>query len=207
MQYKLKSGSDPFEINDGLRAIAEFADLTARQMFFVILVADPSYDNPLKTFPDKQKREKAAIICGWPQDTDGRTLDKGGRNMVAGKVESVEKAINKFRELHFDEDKENLRAVEQQIAEARDFMQEIKATKGDLKLKADLIDKGLKIGTSIEKLMESKRNLIKTIQLKEPVKIEGVLTYTASDLLPAEGEEINEGDEELSTIDKVMAAK
>lgn len=207
MQYKLVYGIDPFEINPGLRAVMEFKDLTARQMFFVILVADQSYDNPLKSFPDKLKREKAAVICGWPQDTDGRTLDKGGRNMVAGKVESVEKAIEAFRSNAFDEDKENLRAVEQQIAEARDFMQEIKATKGDLKLKADLIDKGLKIGTSIEKLMESKRNLIKTIQLKEPVKIEGVLTYTASDLLPAEGEEINEGDEELSTIDKVMAAK
>lgn len=207
MQYKLKHGEDPFESNPGLHAIAEFECLTPRQMFFVILVADSSFDNPLKTFPDRIKREKAAKICGWPQDTNGRELDRNGRDVVNGKIESVEKAIEKFRYLTFDEDKENLRAVEQQIAEARDFMQKIKKVKDDPKLEADLIDKGLKIGTSIEKLMESKKNLIKTIQLKEPVKIEGVSTFTAVDLAPVEGEEVKPKDEELSTIDRYMQTK
>ncbi len=204
MHYKLKSGEDPFELNPGLLAIEEFKNLTPTQMFFVCLIADQEWDNPLKTMPERQRRERAAMIVGYPMEPGGKRFDKNGRNMINGKVETVEKAIEVYRKNHFDEDEANLAAVDHQIQEARELMMldKTKEAAGDAKLKYDLAEKAIKLGQGITKLIENRAEIKAMIQAKKPVKLE-ITTHTAADLMDDNDE--MEGDEEMSTIDRVMS--
>lgn len=203
MQYKLVSGKDPFELNPGLRAIAKFNELTDRQMFFVILVADTDWDNPLRTFPEKQRREKAAIAAGYLMEADGKRPDKNARDIINGKLDKVEKAIAEYRNLHFDEDEANLAAINQQIQEARELMQmdKEKAANKDYEKAFVLAEKAMKLGQSIHKLVETRDATLARIKEKKPILID-TLTNTAADVAP-DGPE--DGDSEESTIDKYMS--
>src|SRR5690606_28613191 len=104
---------DFFELNPGAKAIEEFNKCSSRQMFFVCLVADRDYDSPLRTLPERTRREKAVVIAGYPRE--GNRPDKNARNLINGKVESVEAAITKYYEIQFDEDKAMLHAINAQI--------------------------------------------------------------------------------------------
>lgn len=205
MLFKLVSGQNPFDLNPGLLAIAEYKDLTDRQMFFVCLSADADWDNPLRTLPEKQRREKAALIAGYPLEADGKRPDKNARMLIGGKIESVEKAIAFYRATQFDEDKANLAAIDHQVQEARDLMalDKQKAAQGDIELAFVLAEKAVKLGQGIARLVETRRELKALVQAKEPIKLE-ITTYTAADL-PSEEED--QGDQEESTIDKVMRLK
>jgi len=66
MLFKIKDGVDIFEMNDGLQAIPEFIKLSSMQMKTVALYAD--YDSPLRTKPDKEKRELAAKLGGYAME-------------------------------------------------------------------------------------------------------------------------------------------
>jgi hypothetical protein len=86
MLYKIIHDKDTFELNPEIKAIAEFADLTDRQFRFVALVADRR--TPLRTLPDKQRREKATMICGYGME--GNRPDKNARTLIAGQLEKVD---------------------------------------------------------------------------------------------------------------------
>ncbi len=224
MLYKINSEQDIFELNPGLRAIKEYNALTPRQMLFVCLVSDVDFDNPLRSLPEMERREKAAKVAGYPTDTDGKRLDKNGRNLVHGKVESVEAAIAEYRNLQFDEDKANLQAIENQIEEIRWMMnlkkedaakitktkknketkEEETTTYVDYDLAFNLAEKSAKLGASLAKLVETKKELKAKVQAKEPIKFE-VSTYTAGDIAQQYQEE--ETDSSLSTIDQFMATR
>lgn len=202
MHYRLKAGEDPFVLNPGLLAIPAYADLTPMQMFYVILAADSAYDNPLKTLPEKQRKEKAAIIAGYGMEADGKRPAKNTRDLIAGKVESVEKAITEYRANQYDEDKANLEATNFQIQEVREFLTKDKnALAGeDTKLYATLLKEAVVLGKGLTDLVEARRRLETIINEKEPVKIE-IETFTAADVIGSED------DEETSTIDMFMSKK
>src|SRR5688572_18727616 len=122
------TGREFFELNPGAEAVAEFNKCTTRQMFFVCLVADRDSDSPLRTLPENARRTKAAEIVGYPTE-DGKRLDKNGRNAVGGKVETIENAIIKYRELQYDETEDMLQAMDTQIQETLYMM---KVNKEDL---------------------------------------------------------------------------
>lgn len=183
MHYKLKSGEDPFELNPGLLAIAQYKALTARQMFFVCLVADTDWDNPLKTLPARQRREKAALIVGFPMEAGGKRLDKNGRQLVNGQIEDVEAAIKFYQSVQFDEDQANLEAVNKQIEEARALMSKDKEklAGSDKKLMFDLAEKAVKLGKGINDLVETRDSIVARIKAKKPINLE-IVTGTSADL-------------------------
>lgn len=128
MTYKLIQGQDPFELNPGLRAVKEYDILEPRQMFFVLLVCDTARDSPIKTLSGKARRESAAKIAGYHLEADGKRLDKNGRDTVAGKKVTVEAAIEKFKELHYNTVQHSIEALRKQIAEIQDFLESDKRT-------------------------------------------------------------------------------
>lgn len=217
-------GREFFDLNPGAEAIEEFNRCTSRQMFFVCLVADRDQDSPLRTLPELERRTKAAEIAGWPLE-DGKRLDKNGRNLVAGKVESVETAIAKYRELQYDENEDMLQAVNAQIQEAIYMM---KANKEELctvvskktykskdgspstveetkrvdgKMLVQMIKDSMKLGAELAELKQTREKLIAMIPKTNTV-MSDLTTYTSNDFKP---EEL--GDTEQSTVDIFMAKK
>jgi len=191
--YKLIAGSDPFEINPGLKAVEKYNKLTDRQMFFVLLVADPSKDNPLKTLSGRERRERAAILAGYPLEADGKRLDKNGRNLVAGKIESVEEAIEEFKKNTYNEREKSREALRKQIAEIREFLIQdkrlpitdkngiVKNDKGEEIWVTD--QKGLKLAAELAKELPSLEKALNELESLDPIdtKFEGT-TYTSADI-------------------------
>lgn len=215
-EFKEAIDREFFELNTGAEAIDEFNRLTSRQMFFVCLVADRDQDSPLRTLPEFVRRTKAAEIAGWPLE-DGKRLDKNGRNLVAGKVESVEAAITKYRELQYDEQADMFDAVDRQIQEAINVMKAdkeqmciitkktrqkngdiIEETKLDGKMYVQMVKDAMKLGAGLAELKKTKEDLIALLP-KPGTVIDDITTYTSNDLT---AEELN--DDDRSTIDKFM---
>jgi len=204
MLFKLIHDKDIHELNPGARAIKELTDLTSSQFFFVCLVADTDYDNPLRTLPDKIKREKAARIAGYlGTEADGRP-DRNVRNLINGKVDNVEKAINWYREHQFDEDKAALAAINRQITEAREMMEmdKMKMANKDPELAFKLTEKAMKFGAGINALYVVRKDLEQRIKSKEPIQM-NITTNTSADLVGVP--DTDEEGEEMSTIDRVNA--
>jgi hypothetical protein len=191
-------GKDFFVMNPGAQAIEEFNNCTSRQMFFVGLVADRDYDSPLRTLPEKTRRERAVIVSGYPMEGD--RPDKNARNLINRKVEAVEKAIFKYREMQYDEDKAMLEAINMQIQETLDAMSldkreaakvvKIKTEKksGDTE-KIEFVDAKLlqalrlgatKLGAELPALRAAKKKLQETVNSASPIS--NIITYSSSDL-------------------------
>ena len=211
MLFKLHYEKSPFDINDGLKAIREFANLSDRQFTAVALFAD--YSSPLRKLPDTQRREQAAIIAGWPME--GRRLDKNGRNFVAGKVKTIEIAISKYKEIQYDKDRETLAGIDRQIHEIMEIVKEDKikaATKVtttkdgqthesvDHELRYKLVEAATKMAKTLPDLYKSRKEMMDLIGDKE--NMPELATFTASDVFGEEDE--GESDENLSTVDQYM---
>lgn len=190
MIYKLIAGKDPFELNEGLRAIKAYTRLSPREMFFVLLVADPSKDNPVKTLTGKQRRERAAIIAEFLLEPDGKRLDKNGRNTVDGKIEKVEQAIEEFKRNHYNEHQRNKEALKKQIGEIRDFLESDK--QNDPKMLKLAVELGVKLPD-----LESALDKLEAME-PENNRFEGT-TYTSADIPEEYFEE--GGDESLNAIE------
>jgi hypothetical protein len=192
MLFKLKQGEDIKELNNGIEILQEFKDITSKQLTVVALVAD--YDSPLRKLPERQRRERACILAGYPME--GTRVDKNGRNVVLGKVESIEKAIVVYKGLQYDEEKEILAAYDQQIADIIELMKREKPE--DLKEAMALSEKAAKLSTQLPEIKEAKKKIQGLLADRGDYKPE-IETFTSSDL-----DDVEEGDEELSTIDRVM---
>lgn len=210
MLFKLHYDKSPFELNEGLRAIKEFSYLTDRQFTAVALFAD--YESPLRKLPEAKRKEQAAIISGYPME--GKRLDKNGRNFVDGKVKSIEVAIDKYREIQFDKDRETLLGIDRQIHEIMEIVKEDKikaATKVvvskegnrteivDQELRYKLVDAATKMAKTLPDLYKSRKEMLDLIGQKEnPPELP---TFTSSDVIESDEET---SDENLSTVDQYM---
>lgn len=212
MLFKLHYEKSPFELNDGLKAISEFANLTDRQFTAVALYAD--YESPLRKLPDLPRKEQAAIIAGYP--LEGKRLDKNGRNFVDGKVASVEKAIKKYKEIQYDKDRETLAGIDRQIYEIMAIVKEDKiqaATKVtvskegnrsevvDHELRYKLVEAATKMAKNLPDLYKTRKEMIDLMGEKENVP--ELPTFTSSDVI-IDNEEDETSNENLSTVDQYM---
>lgn len=196
MLYKIRPNEDIFELNDGLRAVPQYAALTSRQMTYVCLVCDPSKDNPVRTLFGKHRRERAAEIAGWPKEEDGKRLDKNGRMAVMGKVPSIEAAIEEFKKNHFNSNQHSIDALKAQIAEIREFLSSDKKIplvdrgkvvmegEGEMKKRIMITDqKALKLAVELgEKLPTLEEALEKLESAAQDEPEFEALTYTTADL-------------------------
>lgn len=191
MQYRVRDDTDTFELNPELSTIEEFRKLSDRQMKLVIFYAD--LKSPLRGLPDRPRREQCWKIVKGPME--GTRLDKNGRSWADGKVESVETAIAKYKELQWDEDRDTLETLKAQIDEIKGFL---KSDKKAAKNYSKELETASKLGEKLAGLVKAKKELEDLLQIKDP-PIE-ITTYTAADL-----PEAVDGSSELSTIDQVMA--
>lgn len=198
MLYKIRDQVSVFDDNPELHAVPEFSKLytTAinvkdsdrdRRMRFVILVADRR--SPLKSLPEKARREKAALLAGYGME--GTRLDKNGRDAVSGNVISIEVAIAKYKEYQWDENQDTLDTINAQIQEIKDYM---KSDKSKAKDYGKALEVASKLGEKLPSLIEAKQKLESILQVSQEQKPE-ITTYSSLDLPEAEG------DESLSTID------
>lgn len=214
---------DFFEMNPGARAIPEFSTLTSNQMFAVTLIADRDYDSPLRTLSEKVRREKAVLIAGYKREPDGKRPDKNARNIIDGKVESVEAAIKKYYEIQYDEEKAILSSLNTQIKEAIDLMQldkreackvvktkynkvQKETTKEeyvDMAMVMKLTKDAMTIGIPLQELKKTRDNLQRELEKSAP--IDNLMTGTVVDIIGEEdAEEFVESDNNLTTLDKYM---
>lgn len=203
MLYKLIEGQDCFDLNPGIRAVETYNKITSQQFFFVSLVADSDWDNPVRTLPERTKREKAAKIAGYGME--GNRPDKNARNLINGKVDSVEKAIVTYRDLQYDEDKINLEIINTQVERTQALIRDYDKKLDDDKIdeRFDYATKAIKLSLELAKLIKEKKELVALLQKKDPIRV-AVSTFTAADVTPSENEEPDDSDEPLSTIDKFM---
>lgn len=165
MLFKVEASKDTFSLNEGLKAIPEFERLTERQMTYVILVAD--YTSPFRKLTPEDRKTQAAIIAGYKLDPDGKRLDTNGRNLINGKVMSVEAAIKVYNNLQKDEDYETLLSLNKLIGQIREFNN--KPDKTALEL-----EKAVNMNVQkLDKLLETKRKIEELIDMREdePAKL------------------------------------
>lgn len=201
MLYKIRQNDNTFDINPGLHAIPEFDKLDDpmvnknfpeardRRIKYVILYADRK--SPLRSLPDKQRREKAAQLAGYKME--GNRLDRTGRDVVAGEFPVIEAAIAKYRELQWDEDQDTLDTVVAQIQEIKDYM---KSDKTKAKDYGKALEQATKLGEKLPVLIEAKQKLEELLQISENNKPE-IQTFTSQDF----STEVLDSEENLSTID------
>lgn len=208
---------DFFEMNPGAQAIEEFNKCSSRQMFTVCLIADRDYDSPLRTLPERIRREKAVLIAGYPRE--GNRPDKNARNIIDGKVKSVESAIQKYQEIQFDEDKAMLFALNAQIQEAMDTMaankeelaKVVKVTTNkktgettkmeyvDAKMLNVLKTTAVNLGAKLPALKDARTKLLENMKIASP--LENITTYSSQDVLASVDDDDDLLDGEGSTLD------
>jgi hypothetical protein len=210
-----KGTKDFFEENPGARAMEKYNKCTSRQMLFVCLVADRDWDAPLRTLPERQRRERAVILSGYPME--GTRPDKNGRNLIAGKVESVEKAIEQYREDQYDEERVMLDAITAQIQETLDTMASNKEELAKrIKTKTDkdgnteietFIDakqlsilkmEAVKLSEKLPALRAAKKALLEGMKIETSVQGE-FMSHTSQDLSPEDEAALSDSSDDAKT--------
>lgn len=213
MLFKVHHDKDFKEINPSHEAIPNLERLTSKQLMFVALVADA--ESPLRTLPDKKRREEAAKLAGYPLEADNKRLDKNGRNLVDGKVPTVEIGITTYKDLQYDEQRAMLDAVDAQIQRAIHLIQSdheelcmvkkvtttkdgavSEETKTDGVMLFKLAKESNDLAKSLPTLRESKTALLEKIKKDEDVNLPDLVTP----------DEISD-ETTLSTLDQVMSKK
>lgn len=159
MLFRVEASKDTFELNPSLKAIPEFERLTERQMTYVILVTD--YKSPLRKLTPEERKEQAALIAGYKMDKEGKRLDTNARNLVQGKIKSVEEAVDRYKLLQKDEDYETLLALNTLIAQIRELNS--KPDKNFQELAAAVNINVQKL----DKLMETKKRIEELLDMRE----------------------------------------
>lgn len=196
MLYKIRDQVSVFEDNPELYAIPEFAKLTDRQMRYVMLTADRR--SPLRTLPEKQKKEKAARLSGWGME--GNRLDRNGREVVAGGVASIEAAIAIYKSYQHDENAETLETINAQIQEIKEYL---KSDKSEAKDVGKALEQAAKLGERLPGLVEAKQKLETLLQVSMEQKPE-IITYSSADI---PDDYFQEGSQDLPAIELFMQQK
>lgn len=158
MLFKVQKGKDVFELNPQLKAIEEFATLTARQMEYVILAFD--YKTPFRKMEWQERKKHAALEAGYKLEKEGKRLDINGRNTTEGKVPAIEKARKKYDTLQKDEDYESLLGLSKLIADIRELNNKPQKTVQEL-------EKAVKFSLQLPALMKAKKELEDILDRRE----------------------------------------
>jgi DNA-binding FrmR family transcriptional regulator len=151
------------------------------------------------------------MTAGYTGEDD--RLARNAREIVYGRVKSIENAIAKYKELQYDEVRESIEAIDAQINEAIQVMkmdkiemcrvekvttrpdgEQIKTSYVDGIQAVKLIAEAAKLGVKIKELRDAKLSLLATTPEEESTL--DITTNTASDL-------DNIDDEGMSTLDMV----
>ena len=179
MLFKVEASKDTFELNPSLKAIPEFEPLTERQMTYVILATD--YKSPLRKLSPDERKQQAAVIAGYKLDKKNPTkLDTNGKNLIQGKVPSIESAIARYRALQKDEDYETLISLNTLISQIRELNEKPDKNWQEL---AAAVNMNVQ---KLDKLIETKKKIEELLDMRddEPIEDTTVASTTSEDNLP-----------------------
>lgn len=214
MLYKINPSQDIFELNPGLMAVPTYSILTSKQMTYVCLLCDPSRDNPIRTLSGKSRKERACVLAGYPLESDGKRLAKNAREIVEGKIASIEAAIEEFEKNHYNEQIRNREALRKQITEIREFLEGDKRipmvdrgkiilnSKGEEMFITD--QKALKLASELAVKLPELEAALELLEAKDPApKFEGI-SYSSADVDP---EYFEDGGSDLPAIEAFHMAQ
>lgn len=181
MLFKVEAGKNIFDLNPELKALAEFANLTDRQMTYVALCTD--YSGPFRKLSAEECKFQAALEAGYKLEKGTTRLDSNGRSLVGGKVGAVEAAIKRYKELQKDEDYEAWLSLKLLIAQITELNNKKDKTVAEL-------EKAIKFTKDLPSIMDTKK------------KLEEILNLRGEDLHPiAAADDDDVKHDELSTLD------
>ena len=162
MRYYFKiSDKKFFEDNPEAKVFPEFQNLTDEQMKYIALMY--SYRSPIKNMEFEKKQKEAIRLAKFVPTPTGRP-SKWESDVVEVRADYIKIAMAKFKELQFDEDKEDFDAYCEQLEDFRLFLR-IKNKKG-----TD-IDKALKIMKEMPYLTSLKSELAEKLKLRDEIDL------------------------------------
>lgn len=147
-----------FEDNPELLAIPEFERLTDRQMRYVMLV--DFHGSPLRMMKPEDRKYRAAIIAGYKLEKDGKRLDINGRNLIEGKVATIELARRMLKEIQHDTEREIMDALDTQLNEMVNFFK-----KPDKNLQE--LDKAMNLMAKLPIILETKKKILEILNFRD----------------------------------------
>lgn len=147
-----------FESNPELKAIPEFEGLTERQMKYVMLV--DFHGSPLRLMKPADRKFRAALIAGYKLEKDGKRLDINGRNLIEGKVATIEQARRVLNEIQYDSERELMDALSTQIDEMVRFFKKPNKTTQEL-------DKAVQLMTKLPAILETKKKILEILNFRD----------------------------------------
>lgn len=167
MLFKVIAGKDVFELNPSLKAIEQFERLTSRQMTYVILSTD--YKSPFRRLPPDERKLQAALAAGYKTEKESDRPDMNCRNLITGKVGSVQAAIETYNKLQLDSDYEALKSVSSLINDIITFNNQ--PNKSIIEL-----DKAVSITVNkLDKLVETKKRLEEILNMRDEEVVDSSL--------------------------------
>lgn len=172
LNFKL-SDNPVLEDNPEFKSIPELACLTERQLRYVMLV--DWYQSPLRLLPPEERKMRAALLAGYKLEGDGKRLDINGRNIIAGKVESVEKARKVFSEIQYDYERELIIAIDNHIHNIIKFL-----NKKDKN--AQELEKANNMMSKLPSILENRKKVVETLNYRDeqPLEIDQTQTTTTT---------------------------
>lgn len=158
MVFKVERDKDFFQSNPSASAFEWFPKCSSREAKWVCLVFD--YSTPLRNMPMEQRKEVAAKMAGFLIEKETGRLDKNARNVITGRVEKVNKAVEELMEIQYDEEQEMLIAYKEQISQALEILKK----KNKSEKEWGICDK---LNKSLPGLMKAKQELENTLGFRE----------------------------------------
>lgn len=156
-QFKLTK-APIFEDNPELLLIPEFERLTERQMRYVFLV--DWLGSPLRLMKIEDRKYKAAIMSDYKLEKDGSRPDMNMRNLIAGKVPTIEVARRIMKSIQYDAELDLKSALDTQIDEIIAFFK--KPNKTTLEL-----DKAVTLMTKLPTILETRKKILELLSFRE----------------------------------------
>lgn len=175
-----------FEDNPEFKAIPEFERLTERQMRYVMLV--DFHGSPLRLLKTEERKFRAALMAGYKLEKDGKRLDINGRNLVEGKVGSIEAARKVLKDIQYDNEYELMSALNTQIDEMIKFFKKSDKT-------AQELEKSVQMMTKLPTILETKKKILEILNFRDQNVVdsteEAVQDTVNVSLLDEENENLN----------------
>jgi hypothetical protein len=169
--FRLRLDHDVFEDNPELKIVPAFTTLTDRQMKFVMLV--DWFRSPLRNMKLEDRKMKAALWAGYKYEKGGTKLDMNARNVVAGKVATIEQARREMLAIQFDFDRDLLDTVDLQIEEIKIFLKKPEKTDKEL-------DKAIQFLKQLPILLETRVKLKAILGVREEQESVEIVTETGT---------------------------
>lgn len=164
LNFKL-TDQNPFDDNPEFKAIPELACLTERQLRYVMLV--DWYQSPLRLLPPDERKMRAALLAGYKLEKDGKRLDVNGRNIVEGKVATVERARRVLSDIQYDYERELLIAIDNHINHIIKFLNKREKNAQELEKANNMMSK-------LPSILENRKKVLEALNFRseQPIEIE-----------------------------------